>query len=1193
MNKFVINSASRIFITMTVAFLLLFISIGFAGKPGGGGGGEPSMAEYCCYPPFVVDVVTPNIILALDNSGSMNWAAYTDTIMMIPADTIPWYGYFNPDSNYNSTPQGFESSPTGTWPGHLLNWACMSRADVLKKVLVGGEATASGTKLNSEGQNTWRKYYAIDGSNYNKFTVTHTISDKTEITITKVGTAPINATLSKTIVIVEIPEIMHNGVLDWIGDKDDDDHWDDDAPRFGVWLFNSSSEGGHCDDYLGEPEIVDLRQTIDNLSFVTWTQLAESYFQLLHYVSQARAYPPYGTPNYTVQPKGVKDPYYDKWLKEMVECRRTFVLLVTDGMSTMDTLIPDSDGSMPNCTGLKNYYDGKFPLASSYGTDYLDDVALYGHVNDLRPDSGTGWGTRELNDMQEVTLYVVYAFGDDDTAKFLLRESAMCGGFDDANGNDLPDLQAEWDEDGDSIPDNYYEAQNGSDLEDAIMTAIAEMLESISSASGVGVVSLGTKAGGATSQAQFYPRKTVGKTELSWIGQCQTLWLDQWGWIREDTQDDAVLHLVNDYILDMEYDEKKADVMVTRIKDKRGQGNPAFFDTLPTPISIQDLTPIWNAGDVLYNTGPADRNIGTFLDFDKDGFIDATELRLFIPSLAGLFLPYLGVEDTAQAETLINWIRGIDYPSKRNRTIAGKVWKLGDIINSGPVTLQKPIERYDFIYGDVGYGQYFDMYEDRMHVVVVGANDGMMHAFYCGKPVFTDSLPLTPMHYDSLSWKLGEEWWGWIPYNLLPHLQWLADPNYCHVYYVDLKPYVTDVQIFPDEVKHPNGWGAVLINGMRLGGMPIVTEADTFGSSFFAIDVTNPYYNQITPMWEYTDDDIGLSLCYHTAVKIDSGWYYVFGSGPETCSGESSQQARIFILDLKTGQLLRKIILPDSNAFVSNIFSTDWGLNYDVDRIYFGTCYEDSSNPTGWGGKIYRIETHEDMDVMNWDTTMVFDMERPITGEGSIATDEYNHLWLYFGSGRFFSDVDEADANWYRYVGFRDDTTHATTVSGLFNVTNVWIDTLGEVHGVSGLTEFQDLIDTIDTHRGWWRNLGEAGERNVTTSLVFGEAVLFTSFVPTGDICSYGVEGYLWAVYYRTGTAIFAGFSRSNETFLTPVGSRVPERIELGPGMPSEPSLYVSPDETKVYIQAGGAILNPQTGLPGLAETGVIMWRGR
>ena len=67
--------------------------------------------------------------------------------------------------------------------------------------------------------------------------------------------------------------------------------------------------------------------------------------------------------------------------------------------------------------------------------------------------------------------------------------------------------------------------------------------------------------------------------------------------------------------------------------------------------------------------------------------------------------------------------------------------------------------------------------------------------------------------------------------NLLPHLYWLTNPEYQHVYYVDLKPKVFDARIFNSSSIHPNGWGTVLVVGMRLGGGKIGTDKDHDGTS--------------------------------------------------------------------------------------------------------------------------------------------------------------------------------------------------------------------------------------------------------------------------------------------------------------------------------------------------------------------------
>jgi type IV pilus assembly protein PilY1 len=172
-------------------------------------------------------------------------------------------------------------------------------------------------------------------------------------------------------------------------------------------------------------------------------------------------------------------------------------------------------------------------------------------------------------------------------------------------------------------------------------------------------------------------------------------------------------------------------------------------------------------------------------------------------------------------------------------------------------------------------------------------------------------------------------------------------------------------------------------------------------------------------------------------------------------------------------------------------------------------------------------------------------------------------------------------------VGFRDDTVHTTNALALYNVTNVVIDTLGQVRLPAGtIITFDSLKKAINAQLGWYRWLPAGGERNLTSSLVMGGAVLFTTFRPSADICSYGGTANLYALYYLTGTAY-------TEPFLGATGNVNNISVSLGSGMPSEPALYVTADQTKVFIQVGGVIVSPETGIPGLPRGGVILWKGR
>lgn len=1188
--------------TIIVFILAMCISPALAKKPKP----KPQPNPFCCAPPYIMGMVKPNILIMVQMNESMYRRASASINNGQYDSTITYYGYFNPAARYMPVlAGGWEQSMGLHLSGNLLNWAMMSRIDVARRALFAGAGQPS-------SQIVKNKLLSVGGpdglmnSAWPCTVVYHRTMPPCSIEFSKpdLGNIRIKFISGNIVGIgdITVPSILrnadleryntnHRGIVHLFADNNDDNKWDDDAPRVGLMFYS--------DDYSAQikKEVIDSEQAPSIEDFVNqinnnqpsgmWANPGEALLEAIHYTKYTE--PHFDNQNYTFHGIGTKyDPWYTYNNPEPVWCRRTFLILIGDGEAHADDPAVGSCGHLPqgplgnpywdyDADGNPNDNPGAIDPAGLHNP--ADDYALYGHVTDLRDD---------LEDMNNVTVYALQCFGSQDA---LYKDIAKNGGFKDQNGDNLPGPNTtEWDEDGDGIPDNYYLANSGDDLEHAMSQIFMDIMTNVNSASGVAVVTTGMKGGGATVQSQFYPSKKFPTGELiTWIGNTHSLWLDPFGWIREDTDADAMLHLQNDYVVNMAWDPSVKNVLVTRLRDVAGTGDPSQFDTIGI-VPVEQLRPIWQAGEWLWNAAAGDRTIRTFVDSDDDGLIEAGELITFEKANSGILQPYIDLPTLGETDSVIDYVRGIDFPNMRTRTADGKVWKLGDIMNSGAVAVQPAIERYDFIYGDNSYVDYYDLHKNRRQTVYVGANDGMLHCFNGGIRVDLHNA-ITPFRMDPAGYALGEELWAYIPQNLLAHLKWLKDSSYCHVYYVDMKPYATDAQIFADDATHPNGWGTILIGGMRLGGLDIKikNKTDTLTSAYFAIDVTDPI-NPV-PMWEFTEPDLNLTVCYPTVIKVKDSWYFIFGSGPENCAGEAAVgvKATIYVLDLATGTVLKKWQFPDDQSFVTNIFGVDWGMDYSVDRIYFGDCYYDHTLHGNWGGKIYRIETNDETNPTLWDTSFVFNMERPITAEGSIATDDYNHLWVYFGTGRFFSEIDEVNTTTQRYIGIRDDTTRATTVAGLYNVTDVKIDTNDQVIFPGGSTgSFPDLIDTVNAHGGWWREHMGLGERNLTTALVFGGAVLYTTYLPTGDICSYGGIGRLYALYYRTGTAhINPSFLKTKDTLYHPYC------VDVGQGMPSEPSLYVSGDQIKVFIQAAGGISSPETGLPGLPKTGVILWKGR
>ncbi|NTW99616.1 MAG: hypothetical protein HGB35_06770, partial [Geobacteraceae bacterium] len=129
-----------------------------------------AMTDYCVSPPFVAQAISPNILIVLDNSGSMCGDAYSTSYDPTQFANGMYYGYFDGTKNYkyNNISGIWEVTAaamnTGTVAnpianGSFLNWATMRRTEVSKKLLIGGKAdprTSTGTptvKLYGESAN--------------------------------------------------------------------------------------------------------------------------------------------------------------------------------------------------------------------------------------------------------------------------------------------------------------------------------------------------------------------------------------------------------------------------------------------------------------------------------------------------------------------------------------------------------------------------------------------------------------------------------------------------------------------------------------------------------------------------------------------------------------------------------------------------------------------------------------------------------------------------------------------------------------------------------------------------------------------------------------------------------------------------------------------------------------------------------
>ena len=165
--------------------------------------------------------------------------------------------------------------------------------------------------------------------------------------------------------------------------------------RFGLFTFRQTIgndrgpggllrvEAGNIAAGPGDARFNQLNQALDALSpntygNLTWTPLAETYYEMTRYLRGMRAFYPQGQPE--AQREQFQSPI-------QYRCQKNFGLVVTDGLPTYDAQFPttlgqEPDGSNPTLSGTFNLpdWDGDgadiiAPESSEGGTFYLDDIA--------------------------------------------------------------------------------------------------------------------------------------------------------------------------------------------------------------------------------------------------------------------------------------------------------------------------------------------------------------------------------------------------------------------------------------------------------------------------------------------------------------------------------------------------------------------------------------------------------------------------------------------------------------------------------------------------------------------------------------------------------------------------------------------------------------------------------------------------
>ena len=461
------------------------------------------------------------------------------------------------------------------------------------------------------------------------------------------------------------------------------------------------------------------------------------------------------------------------------------------------------------------------------------------------------------------------------------------------------------------------------------------------------------------------------------------------------------------------------------------------------------------------------------------------------------------------------------------RSNEGKGWGfrerqslLGDIVHSSAVYIGPPSLNWPsgglFPGGIRSYSRFAQDNRNRMSMVAVGSNDGMLHLF---------------------SADTGKELLAYLPNNLFSveknaGYHYLTDSKYSHRYYVDGTPTVSDV--FISSSSSEPEWQTVLVGIEGSGGRGI-----------FALNLTDPNkfsedYAKELVLWEFSSRDdphFGYTLSRPTIALLPNGrWAVITGNGYQHIASDTptAGQAELFVIYIDGG------------------IDGEWTEGVDYLRLPTGVGSVDRRNglstpaiiDTNGDGVADLVYAGDILgNLWNFDLSSNNDSDWTISHEGPIFTSQNNqpitvkpevikhpiistsgnepNMLIFFGTGQYLVSGDNSTVDQQSFYAVWDKGDHELLRSNL--VGQEFLISAIKDGRITNPNRWQDLsVDYKGASKGdrygWYIDLPDIGERVVTDARYRNGIVFFNTLVPTDPKpCASGGTGWMMSVDAITG----------------------------------------------------------------------------
>ena len=368
----------------------------------------------------------------------------------------------------------------------------------------------------------------------------------------------------------------------------------------------------------------------------------------------------------------------------------------------------------------------------------------------------------------------------------------------------------------------------------------------------------------------------------------------------------------------------------------------------------------------------------------------------------------------------------------------------------------------------------------------MGANDGMLHAFNA---------------------ETGREMFAYVPNVAFPMLSRLTSPDYGHRYYVDGSPRSNDAYL--------NGaWKTVLLGALGAGGPGV-----------YALDVTSPSsFGAGNVLWEFTHPDVGYVLGQPTVARLASGrWVALIGNGYNSAGANADPHvAKLVIVDLATGAHVKTLSTKVGSAASPNGLAAPVPVDVNGDRItdyvYAGDMqgnlwkFDLRAGNENWGFGFGNNNNPRPL----FRAVDAAGNPQPITSRPNVGKHPDGGVMVLFGTGKYFETSDNvvvADPKIQTFYGVRDNNSEVSRTD-LVEQTIIYEASATEAGTSFAVRAVSANEVDYAAKDGWYLDLvspnsGTEGERVVDAPILRFGRVIFTTIIPSNQVCDYGGRSWL------------------------------------------------------------------------------------